>query len=230
MLFEFFAVVGAVVSAAVVVVPTTLFCLVSTSPRRPRTQRSPSLVSTIPAMDLDNTPHHAAQPCGKPVIISFSEPHTETTTPVPVYPVEQSDSYVAERQQLAVDALGAAAAFGPGDMHAAKAIVEAALATQRGAPLDLYVVAGPCAGMPSTVVTLESMRQQWPRLFEHGDPGTAEGAKVWSLALLPDPVRFGRIAAHRVVLDRATLDVEFGPREDPLVARLRALVPTPPSM
>ncbi|AVK76774.1 hypothetical protein pmac_cds_86 [Pandoravirus macleodensis] len=232
MFFEFFAVVGALFSAAFVAIGVTVLCL---GPKRSTHRRLQPIEPTF-VTAWNNAPHNVVRSCvpvDVPLTAMGSDVRTMQTTPVPVYPVvEQAGPSIAECQhQLTIEALDAAAAFGTGDMHAAKAIVEAASATQRDASLDLYVVAGPCAGMPGTVVTLASMRRQWPRLFEHGDPDTSEGTKVWSLMLLPDHVRFGRVVVHRVVLDRATLDAEFGPREDPLVARLRSLVPAvPPPM
>lgn len=230
MFFEFFAVVGALFSMAFVAIGVAILCL---GPKR-STHRRPQLIEPTFVTAWDNGPHNAVRPC-VPVDVPLTTAGSDRqTAPIPVYPVVEQTRppAIAECQQkLAIEALDAAAAFGTGDMHAAKAIVEAASVTPRDAPLDLYVVAGPCAGMPSTVVTLASMRRLWPRLFEHGDPDTPEGTKVWSLMLLPDHVRFGRVVVHRVVLDRATLDAEFGPREDPLVARLRTLVPAvPPPM
>lgn len=235
MLFEFFAVVGALFSVGFVVMSIVIFTVRPPTPEGPRHRRSPPTGPTIISAAWDNPLQGVVYPCAPidaPLTTARDDAHARTA-PIPVYPVvQQNGPYVPECQQkLAIEALDAAAAFGTGDMHAAKAIVEAASATPRDASLDLYVVAGPCAGMPNSIVTLATMRHQWPRLFEHGDPGTAEGAKVWSLVLLRDPARFGRVVVNRVALDRAMLDAEFGPREDPLVARLRTLVPAvPPPM
>ncbi|WBR14260.1 hypothetical protein pkur_cds_85 [Pandoravirus kuranda] len=237
MLFEFFAVVGALFSLAFVVMAVIVVCVALWAYRSPKCRRSPPVEPAAFAAVAQSDPssHSFLYPCA-PIDVPLTTACVNDRAcagPIPVYPVvQQNDPYIPECQQkLAIEALDAAAAFGVGDMHTAKAIVEAASATPRDASLDLYVVPGPCAGMPGNIVTLATMRNQWPRLFEHGDPGTAEGAKVWSLMLLPDPARFGRVAFQRVVLDRAMLDAEFGPREDPLVARLRTLVPAvPPPM
>ncbi|AVK74547.1 hypothetical protein pqer_cds_125 [Pandoravirus quercus] len=132
--------------------------------------------------------------------------------------------------KLATAALDVAATFSSdGGVKAAKAIINAARDVAPGADLHLYVVdcADPARSSDRQsdvdVMTLDMMRRRWPLLFKHGGPRAAEGANVWSL-ILGQPVVTGRVVVHRLLVAQAALDAEFGPQEDPVVARVRALV------
>ncbi|WBR14925.1 hypothetical protein pkur_cds_751 [Pandoravirus kuranda] len=130
--------------------------------------------------------------------------------------------------KLAVMALNVAATFSPdGSVDDAEAIVRAARDVAPAANLHLYVVGRVDDAHSGTrkpaVMTAQTMRRRWPSLFKHGGPGTAEGAEVWS-HILDQPVASGRVVTRRLFVDQSVLDAEFGPRQDPIVERVRALV------
>nr|UMO79050.1 hypothetical protein [Pandoravirus belohorizontensis] len=130
--------------------------------------------------------------------------------------------------KLAMMALDVAATFSPdGSFDDAEAIVSAARDVAPAADLCLYVVDriddAHSGARKAAIMTVQSMRRQWPLLFKHGGPGTAEGTKVWS-HILDQPVRSGRVVVRRLLVDQSVLDAEFGPRQDPIVERVRVLV------
>nr|UMO79049.1 hypothetical protein [Pandoravirus belohorizontensis] len=77
---------------------------------------------------------------------------------------------------------------------------------------------------PTTVMTLDMMQQRWPRLFERCDGQHAAGASKALALLVAETTESGSIVAKRLCVGQATLDAEFGPHDDPVVERARALV------
>lgn len=86
-------------------------------------------------------------------------------------------------------------------------------------PATTHGAAGPIA-----VMTLDMMQQRWPRLFERCDGQRAAGASKALALLAADITESGSVVAKRLCVGQATLDAEFGPRDDPVVERVRALV------
>ncbi|AJF98447.1 hypothetical protein TW95_gp1713 [Pandoravirus inopinatum] len=134
-----------------------------------------------------------------------------------------------------LSALRVAASLAPdAGFDAATSIIHAARdRTLSNGRLHLYVVnrtnplAPPAtygAGGPVVVMTLPMMQQRWPRLFDKSDGQHATAASKALALLVSETTETALVVANRLCVGQAILDAEFGPRDDPIVERVRVLV------
>ncbi|AGO83595.1 hypothetical protein psal_cds_137 [Pandoravirus salinus] len=137
----------------------------------------------------------------------------------------------------AVSGLRVAASLAPdaGFDAAARVLRAAREKSHRDGRLRLYLVdqADPlpatCGGGDRVaVMTLAAVRQRWPRLFDSNDDKSssarATDAPEAVRLLTRETAETDLVVVSRLCLGEAALDAEFGPRDDPIVERVRALV------
>lgn len=86
-------------------------------------------------------------------------------------------------------------------------------------PATAHGAAGPVA-----VMTLPMIRRRWPRLFDKDHGQRAAGTSEALALLVTRTTHANFVVVHHLAVGQATLDAEFGPQDDPVVARVRALV------